>query len=524
MHSGGRTSKCVFALASTALLACGSVSDKPGDDDGGDFTISASPTSLTVPIAGSATTTVTIARTGSVGDVMLSASGGANVTATFSPNPIPAGSTTSQATIKVAGGTAPGTTSVMLTGTAGSISHATTVMVTSTTITVTGTIRGNRSGVKVGLVGKQSVTSGAGGVFTFADVTPPYDMYTFADGGVITTPIPTVFLFRGLTRADPVVSAPAPFTLPGRILPCIRLQCPSASVSGKRTGSTNTDPMVFAWTGAGSFSDGVLNADGTYSGTVTWDSGTNSGALHALQLTRRASGAPNTFLGYAKSADNIPLMTGTDTTINLGFAPVNSTGSLTGTINAPAGYPGPSISLLQQFGVRQAALWTSDTTTTVDATFPLIAAAGGTSLFASTSLDGGTSTFVQPLTATVAVNFAMPAAAVLNLPVDAATGVTTATHFTWTSAPSTINEVNITTSTAAYKIFTTASDVTIPTVPELAMPANQPFSWRVVAYGPNASMDEAAASNELEPVSSVDYQGPAHAQTFSATRTFTSAP
>jgi hypothetical protein len=297
-------------------------------------------------------------------------------------------------------------------------------------------------------------------------------------------------------------------------------------VTGTKTGSgTNTDPVVFAWTN-GSFT-GTLDPSGTYSGQISWSSGsTNQGVLHAIQLTRRASGAPNTFLGYAKSGQ-ITLTSGTAATINLGFASVNSTATLTGTVSGPSGYPSPSISLMQQFGSTQAALWTTNTTTTVDATFPLIAAAGGNSLFASTSLNGGTSTFVQPLTATVAVNFAMPAAAVLAQPTDAATGVTTATHFMWTSAASTINELDINTGTptkAAYKIFTTSSDVTIPVVPELALPANQAFAWQVVAYGPNTTIDEAAAANELESVSSADYAGPAHAQTFTSSRSFTSAP
>jgi uncharacterized membrane protein len=153
-------SKCVFLLASSWLLACGTVKNNPGDDDAsGDFTITADPTSLTVPIAGSQTVTLTIERTGAVGDVMLSASGlGANLTATFAPNPVPDGTTTSQATITVAGGSAPATTTVTLTGSAGANQHSATVSVTTTTITVTGTVRGNRSGVKVGIIGKQSVT------------------------------------------------------------------------------------------------------------------------------------------------------------------------------------------------------------------------------------------------------------------------------------------------------------------------------------------------------------------------------
>jgi hypothetical protein len=398
-------------------------------------------------------------------------------------------------------------------------------MVTSTTITVTGTIRGNRSGIKVGIIGKQSVTSGAGGVFTFSDVTPPYDLYTFADIGTAQSPLPSVFFFDNLTRADPTVSAPATGTLIARIICGIIGSCPSAAVSGTKTGTgTSNDPVVFAWTDGGF--NGTLNANGTYSGTASWNSGDSTGNLHALQLTRKPSGAPNTFLGYARSGQ-ITLTSGTPATINLAFAAVNSTANLTGTVSGPAGYPGPSITLFQQFGVTQAALWTTNATTTVDATFPLIAQAGGTALFASTSIATGTSTFVQPLTATVAVNFTMPAAAVLDMPADTATGITTSTHFTWASAAATINEVNVSTggaSRASYKIFTTASDVTIPVVPELTLPANQQFSWRVVAYGPNAGIDEAAASNELEAVSSSDYQGAAHAQTFSSFRTFTSAP
>ena len=504
----GWISKCAFVVAAAGLLACGSVQN-PGDGDGGpsDFTITVNPTSLTIPIAGSQTVEVTIARTGATGDVMLSASGGGTgVTATFAPNPIPAGMTTSQATITVAGGSAAATTNLTVTGTAGATQHSATVSVTSTTITVTGTVRGNRSGVKVGIIGKQSVTSGAGGVFTFTDVTPPYDLYTFGDSGPTSSPTPAVFLFNGLTRPDPIVTAPATFNLTLFLLCGIISPCPASPVTGTKTGSgTNTDPVVFAWTN-GSVAE-TLDPSGTYSGSISWSSGsTNQGVLHALQLTRRASGAPNTFLGYAKSGQ-VTLTSGTAATINLGFASVNSTATLTGTVNGPSGYPSPLISLMQQFGSTQAALWTTTTTTTVDATFPLIAAAGGNSLFASTSLNGGTSTFVQPLTATVAVNFPMPAAAVLALPADAATGVTTATHFTWTSAASTINELDISTGTptkAAYKIFTTSSDVTIPVVPELALPANQTFSWQVVAYGPNATIDEAAAANELESVSSTD--------------------
>jgi len=520
------------------VVACGSVGGPPSDDDDdvppGDFTITTDPASLTLPIAGSATVTVMVQRTGTVGDIMLSAGGtGANVSATFSPNPIPASATTSQATISIAGGSAPATTTITVTGTAGATQHAAMLSVTSTTISVTGTVRGNRSGVKVGILGKQSVTSGAGGVFMFTDVIPPYDLYTFGGSGSTSNPTPTVFLFNHLTRPDPIVSAPttSDFTLIAFCLPIPPRMCPNSAVTGARTGpGTATDDTVFAWTGpSASFAGAVLNADRTYSGTIRWNSGAdNAGVLHALQFTRRPSGAPNTFLGYARSAQTT-VSDGMPATINLAAASVNSTATLSGTIASPSGYAMPSISLVQQFGTTQAVLWTTNMTNTVDATFPLISAAGGTSLFASVSAPDGTgsSSFVQPLTGTVAVNFAMPAAAVLSVPADAATGVTTSTHFTWISAPSIINELNISTggtSRASYRIFTQASDATIPLVPELTLPADQDFSWRVVGYGPNASINDAAAANELETVSSSDFQGLPHAFTTTTSRAFHSAP
>jgi hypothetical protein len=273
----------------------------------------------------------------------------------------------------------------------------------------------------------------------------------------------------------------------------------------------------------------VLNTDGTYSGIIRWSSGTdNAGVLHALQFTRKPSGAPNTFVGYARSAQTTA-RDGVTTTINLAATSVTSTAMLSGTITGPSRYPMPSISLVQQFGTTQAVLWTTSATSTVDATFPVIAAAGGTSLFASVSAaDGsGTSSFVQPLTGTAAVNFAMPAAAILGMPADAATGVATFTHFTWISAPSMINELNISTlgtNRASYRIFTMASDATIPVIPELTFPANQDFSWHLNGYGPNASIDDAAAASELETASSSDFQGPPHAFTATANRAFHSAP
>lgn len=521
-------------------VGCGEVSSNKrpdaggGDHDappGGDFSLSVDPTTLTLPVASTGTVTVTITRNGSVGDVMLSASGlGSGLTAEFTPNPLSAADSTAELKVTAVGGMQPATSSVTITGSAGGTERTANLSVTTTSITVTGNVRGGRAGVEVGIIGKQSVTSGAGGVFMFTDVIPPYDLYTLADGGNSGSPSPTVFFFDNLTKPDPIVSAPATFTASVRIRCGVLAPCPASAVSGTKSGSgNNTSPVVFAWSGPdGGFYNGVLNSNGTFSGNAVWSSGTtNQGNLFAVQLTRKASGAPDAFLGFAKSATTT-LTDDQAATINLAFGPVNSTATVTGTLNGPAGYDAPSISLMQEFGPTQASLWTTNTTTTVDATFPLIAAAGGNSLYASASVaSGGTSYFVQPLTATTTVNFTMPAAAVLTLPPDTQAGVTASTMFGWDAPDDVISQVSFTptstsgTSKNTFVIFTTAKQISLPVIPNHAIPAGQSYTWRVTGYGPNTTIDAAVSANELESVSSADYDGPAHASTFSTSRSFT---
>lgn len=525
-----------FTVAAMALLgsACGEVAGKSPDantiDPNADFTLSVDPTSLTIPIAGSAKVTVTVARDGMTGDIALSAGGlGSNLTAEFSPAAIPEGSTTSEVTITVKGGTPAATSTVTLTGTAGDKTHSADVSVTSTTITVIGTVRGSRPGVKVGIIGKSSITSGAGGVFTFTDVTPPYDLYTYVDSGCTSGPTPTVYFFDDLTRPDPIVTAAAAAVTCGTVFPvlCFQGQCPDAAVSGTKSGTgNNTDPVVYAFTGGG-FS-ATLNANGSYSGTASWGAGNNTatGQVHALQFTRKPSGAPNTFLGYVRTG-NVTFTDNTPATLNLAFSAVNSVAALTGTVNGPQGYNAATINMRQEFGTSQQVLWSTTTTNTVDATIPLVALAGGTNLYVTSAhpSNSGTSSYVVPLTGDTTVNFDMPAAAELMVPNNAATGVTTTTMFQWTAPAGVISQMSATTSggssRAVFHVLTTNSTITLPAVGELPLPAGQAFTWTVFGYGPNAHINEAAAANELETVSASDYSGPAHAYTRSGSRTFT---
>lgn len=538
MQLPGWTLSFSFVALAVFGSACGEVAGVKTPDGGdidpnADFTLSVDPTSLTIPIASSAKVTVTVTRDGMTGDIALSASGlGSNLTAEFSPAAIPEGSTTSEVTITVKGGTPAATSTVTLTGTAGGKTHSADVSVTSQTITVIGTIRGSRPGVKVGIIGKQSITSGAGGVFTFTDVTPPYDLYTYVDSGCTSAPIPTVYFFDDLTRPDPIVTAASAAVTCGTINPTILCgivisnPCPASTVSGAKSGTgNNTDPIVYAFT-SGSFS-ATLNPNGTYSGNASWTTGTTAtGRVHALQFTRKQSGAPNTFLGYVRT-NNVTFTDDASATLNLAFSAVNSVATLTGSINAPQGYNAATFTMRQEFENASQVLWTTSTTSTVDATIPLIALAGGTNIHATSAhpSNGGNSSYVVPLTGDTTINFDMPAAAELTAPANSATGVTTQTMFQWTAPIRVISHMTASasggTARAVFHVLTTNSTITLPVISELPLPPAQMFSWSVAGYGPNAHINEAVAANELETVVTNDYSGPPHAFTRSAGRTFT---
>ncbi len=105
------------------------------------FTVSASPTSVSVAQGSSGTSTITItSQNGFNSATTLSASGlPSGVTATFSTNPVtpPAnGSATSTLTLTASSSATVGTATITITGTSGSTSHSTTI---SLTVTASGT-------------------------------------------------------------------------------------------------------------------------------------------------------------------------------------------------------------------------------------------------------------------------------------------------------------------------------------------------------------------------------------------------
>ncbi len=533
-----------LVVAATVAAACGEVSTKKPDGGDiiappGDFALSVDQSAVTIAIASETTVMVSVAPNGDVGDVTMTAEGlGSNLEVTFAPNPVvtpTTGAVTTIATIRAKGGTTAGTSTVTLTGTAGDKTHSVTVEVTTSTITVSGTVRGGRSGITVGMIGKPSVTSGAGGVFTFTDVTPPYDLYTVIDTGCgtsLASATKSVFYYDGLTRPDPVVTADTAFVMVAQASYCLAIgilycaDCSAPTTSARSVGGTGngTDRVVGQW-GApgGSFTVGSVSAS-TITGTAEWFSGTNSTSnLYLIQFTRKTTEAPDTYLGFAKSAQTtITKSTGPAQSIPVTFVAVGSTATLTGTLNQPPGYPAAQIKLRQEFGSVSTELWSTTATNTVDATIPLIPAAGGTNLYAYSAMGSANSAYVYPLSQNTTINFTMPTAAVQLAPDPGATGVTTATSFMWTPSTNALSEVTMSGGGRFYKIYTTASQLTPPVIPEATFPGGASMSWAVGGYGPNSSgVNDAAAQNELEQVSAADFQGPAHFYTYSGSRSFT---
>src|SRR5690606_14173586 len=156
---------------SLALLVtgCGSVDEKGDDsagDDGGDdaptsdFSLVVDPTALTMPIASSTTVTVTVERDNFDDDIPLTAEARpASLAAVFGPPALTDGATSAELTVTAIGGMAPGTGSFEIVATAGSASRSADLSVTTTTITVSGKVRGAVTGATVGLVGKAPVTT-----------------------------------------------------------------------------------------------------------------------------------------------------------------------------------------------------------------------------------------------------------------------------------------------------------------------------------------------------------------------------
>lgn len=474
------------------------------DANPGNFSLALGETQLTIPYESSQTDNISIARAGNVGAITLTAQVPTGITVSFSPSMVPTGTSTAQMTVSVAPGAANGMNAVQVTGTAsGGLSHSAMLQVTAQPITINGTVRGQVAGVTVALAGGSAVTSDNSGHFTFANVAPPYDVYTIFNN--------TVIYYQGLTRPDPTVDAAL---LNGVLVP------PSGTITGtlKGAGVNTANPVIIAWSVGGLTTKFSTGSSYSFSGSSYGT--TQKGTLYGLQWTTNASKEPISYPAYGTA--NATITAGATTTVNLS-ASAPSTATVSGIITGPTGYNAPIFTLTQKFGGTSRALW-QGSVSTINAKIPVISA-GTTTLYALAKNAGGALSELDfpALNSNTDVTFSMPTAAVLSAPANNASGVSTTTPFQWAPPTKTVNELVVSTNGAAYEIITTKSKITIPDVPQLPLPSGKSFAWHVENYGPLTSTDDTAGAIDLRKAKPNDFApGSSHFDTLSLSRTFTS--
>ncbi len=240
------------------------------------FTLSASPGSLSIMQGASGTSTVTITpQNGFSSSVSLSASGlPSGVTASFSPNPA---TTTSTLTLAASGTATTGTVTVTITGTSGSLTHTTTV---NLTVNVAPNFPPGWSDADVGSVGTAGSASYANGTFTVK--ASGKWIYDVADG--------MHFVYQSFSGNGTIVA---------RVVSAQGSTYPEAGVMIRETLGANSTHAYAAYEPYPSPSIYLYSRAST-GGTTASQSSAVSGLPYWVKLVRSGS----TFSGYA-SADGV---------------------------------------------------------------------------------------------------------------------------------------------------------------------------------------------------------------------------
>ena len=364
------------------------------------------------------------------------------------------------------------------------------------------------------ITGLPSTVTDANGAFTISGVTPPYDIT------VVVSASRLGITYRGLTRSDPTIvnflsSAPLPnaatvggtvsggagYPQPATRTSAVLLTSAETSNSTTPNGTTGAYTVSTSWTGAS----------------------TLSMVLHALQWDKNAAGMPTAFTGYgAKTGVTV---TAGGTFANQGIVMTTATAStVAGSITVPAGLTLFSKSMLLVFDTKGTINLGSEsgTTTSFSYAVPVVA---GTSLSVTANASGVTGqssvqkSGIAPGATGIAITLPSPPAP--SLPVDAATGVTTTTPFSWTpiSSVAYLLLVNGPTNQPDYLVITSSPNGTIPdlTALGLGLPKGIGYTWNVIAFGPFANIDAAASATGLIPQTDL-------IQCQSSSRAFTTAP
>jgi hypothetical protein len=387
------------------------------------------------------------------------------------------------------------------------------------TITVAGKVIGvglqPLANSPVVIKGLPPTTTNASGLFSISGVTVPYDLTVAVSASKLG------ITYRGLTRTDPTVInflSSGPTTN-------------SAAISGTISGgagypepATRTSSVVLS-SAEVSATTSPNSATGAYSMTANWDgAATITTTLHALQWDKSAAGMPAAYNGYASKTGVTVTAGGTFASQNIALTAVSAQ-TISGTVTVPAALGLASKTMSLQFAPKGAMPLGTESGAATAFTYvvPMIT---GTTLSVSALASGaaGTSSAtdagVAPGTNGIAITLLEPSA--LSLPVNAATGVTTSTPFTWTPVSGSIYILllNGPAGQPDYLVVTSTTTTTIPDLTDLGLglPAGQSYTWNVITFGPFTSLDAASGQTGFI-LQNADFN-----QTTSASRSFMTAP
>lgn len=386
------------------------------------------------------------------------------------------------------------------------------------TITVSGRVmniqRFPMAGAPVVVAGHPPTTTDATGVFTVAGVTVPYDVTV-----VVNSPKAGI-TYRGLSRPDPTLlgylisSTPANSTtvtgtisggagFPQPDLRICRVTLMPADINGQAIANQST---------------------GAFTLTPRWDgAGTITASLHALQWDRNAAGMPLTFTGYAVKTGVSISSGGTLAGQDLAMTAVTNQ-TISGSVTVPPGLALSIKSLEIAFGTRGTMSLGNELGAATAFTYAVPVITGTTINFtasATGSAGTGYAARMGILPGASGINMNIPGPPLLSLPVNAGTGVTTATTFSWSPVASTVYLLSLTGAAdkPSYYVITATPNTTIPDLSTLGLglPAGTAYAWTILAMGPHANIDAAAGPAGFYPTADVIYgQSPS--------RTLTTAP
>ena len=479
-------------LASLSLLClavgCGGGSgDNNGDAGNNNPSLAISPPSSTV-IAGGAAVNFTATLVNATGTVSWSLSGPGSI------DPASGNSTSYTPPASVASAT-----SATLTATSGSLTASATITVNPPpTITVAGKVtdmsKKGISGATVA-IGSQHATADGTGAFSIAGVTAPYDAIVIVPVGTRNAAI----VFKGLTRADPtLIALPVTGSLPnsGTV---------SGSVSGGDALPAASDKTAVAW-GSPEASDSTTFTTNPWSLSLDWSGpSATTGNVHALQWTP-TSGIPTSYKGHGVASGVAVANGGTTSSVAIAMtAPVAST--ISGTVTVPAGVTLTGKTLGISFADGAAFGVGTDSTAATSFNYPVPTGIGSTASVTAGGMATGALSITQVngiASGSTGTAVALLAPALQSTPVVNATGVTTATDFTWTQLTGALHFVIINSSSATapvYYLITTGATGRIPDLSSLGvvLPGSTAYTWGILAVGPWASVDAFAGGTGLVP-------------------------